>query len=248
MKSVIISLLACVAIFSQDLIAKDIITGVYSDMRLIPEEGDYLGTEVTLLESRTDGTPHYHALVQFAEGEPSSPQLVPVSVKGVNIKFTANYIGIMDVKFVGYVTEDSLKGSFSGLDGEVDLPRGNSIWQSDPKTDDLISKETEQCMEENYTTAGTLACLDKEYKAWDSELNRLYRKLRSKLGQKARMALKKAQRKWIEQRNLEFALIDTILHGPGFEGTMWGPIRIETKNDVVRRRAKTLGEYLKQVE
>ncbi len=247
MKFVIITMLACVTLFSQDLVAKNVITGVYSDMRLIPEESDYLGTEVTLLESRKDGVLQYHALIQFAQGEPTPPQLVSVSVKGMNIEFIVNYMGMMNVKFVGYVTEDSLKGSFSQL-GEVVLPRGNSIWQSDPKTDDVISNETERCLEENYTTAGMIVCLDKEHKAWDGELNRFYRELRSKLGKKARRALRSAQRKWIEQRNLEFALIDAIFSEPEFEGTMWDPIILENKNEVIRKRADTLSEYLKEME
>ncbi len=114
--------------FWYNLSAAPQITGIYSDIVYIEEEGDYVGVEVFILLSTEDGKPHYFALVQFAEGEPEPPQLVNVSVDGVRVEFNAMYFD-RQVRFVGTVTWDGLQGDFIDLNQNVLLPKKSSIWQ-----------------------------------------------------------------------------------------------------------------------
>ncbi len=115
--------------FWYNLSAAPQITGIYSDMSYIEEEGDYVGTEVFILQATEDGEPRYFALVQFAEGEPMPPQLVNISVDGVRIEFNAMFLGMQEIRFVGTVTRDGLQGQFIDLNQDVLLPKKSSIWQ-----------------------------------------------------------------------------------------------------------------------
>lgn len=232
------------------------VTGIYSDMQLSPEEGDYVGAEVQLLESREGGQPRYHALVQFAEGEPAPPQLVDVTVKGSHVAFKAQYNGIMEVEFSGEVTDTALKGAFSGLAGETLLPRGNSIWQQaagdgsgdegEADAGDEIERQAAQCMEANYSSVGMSDCLEKEYAARDAQLNQTYRDLRARLSPEIQKALKASQLKWIEHRDLELRLIEGIFASEAFSGTIWVQVAQQMKNEVVKARVKALSGYVEQ--
>ena len=109
------------------------ITGTFSDVRCVQEEGDVLGREISILGGFdiNASTYRYYAVVQFSEGAAGTPQLVPVNVDGNKISFKANFLSQFDVTFSGLVTKKGLVGSFSKpLDEKVELPRRSSFWQS----------------------------------------------------------------------------------------------------------------------
>ncbi|PKL83244.1 MAG: hypothetical protein CVV24_06025 [Ignavibacteriae bacterium HGW-Ignavibacteriae-3] len=96
--------------------------------------------------------------------------------------------------------------------------------------------------EENFTTRDMLECTQKAYEAWDKELNIVYKKLMSKLSENGKSVLKRAQIEWIAFRDLEFKTIDSIYDI--LQGTMYIPMRLNDKMDLVRRRTLQLNGYL----
>jgi hypothetical protein len=107
------------------------LTGIFSDLKCVQQEGDVLGLEIVLLGGFNETSYEYFALVQFAEGVAEKPQLVPIQVDGNNITFIGNFMGQSNVKFSGAVTTKGLVGKFGKpLDRDVKLLRRNSFWQS----------------------------------------------------------------------------------------------------------------------
>lgn len=108
------------------------ITGFFSDMRLIPENGDLLGTEIWIVYARN----RHWATVQLAEGEPGKPLVVPVEVTGTKIRFTfplelyhsdGSRAPDRLFRFEGEVSRAGLAGMFNG--NPVLLKRRQSFWQ-----------------------------------------------------------------------------------------------------------------------
>lgn len=100
----------------------------------------------------------------------------------------------------------------------------------------------ESCLNTNQSTAGMLECYTRAEQDWDTELNRVYKALQSKLKPSAQDALKQAQRAWITQRDKEFELINAIHEH--MDGTMWIPVMASKRADVVKERALALQDYL----
>ena len=100
------------------------VTGIYSDMRYIDEAGDVVGTEVFVVYS-AEG---YYAVIQVAEGKPSVPTVVPMTVDGARVSFSlpGEQGGGL---FRGQVTDSSLSGRFADGRAPWDLKRGKSYWQ-----------------------------------------------------------------------------------------------------------------------
>lgn len=109
-----------------------------------------------------------------------------------------------------------------------------------------IDKALDACIEKDGSTTGMIRCTDKAYAAWDRELNKNYADLMRQLkpGQKA--ALKAAQLEWLKYRDAEFKLIDSIYDT--LQGTMYIPMRIAERLEVVKKRALDLGEYVELVK
>ncbi|QTR46732.1 DUF1311 domain-containing protein [Thiothrix litoralis] len=105
-----------------------------------------------------------------------------------------------------------------------------------------IDLSTESCLNTNDSTAGMLECFTRAEQEWDTELNRVYKALQSKLKPAGQDALKQAQRAWITQRDKEFELINAI-HGQ-MDGTMWIAVMASKRNDVVKARAEALQAYI----
>lgn len=106
----------------------------------------------------------------------------------------------------------------------------------------LIDITTESCLSTNMSTAGMLDCYTRAEKAWDDELNSVYKSLQSRLKPGGQQALKAAQLAWIVQRDKEFELINA-LHAQ-LDGTMWLPVMANKRAEVVRERALALQAYL----
>ena len=132
MKTVAYCCLFLLAISNSSAQRRPHVTGFFSDMQLIPEVGDVLGTEVWIVYARGG----YWATVQMAEGAPDPPTVVPVEVSGSTVKFEVRQ-QLVDqdnkpapdsvLKFKGTVTRSGLSGTMN--DWPLKLKRTNSYWQ-----------------------------------------------------------------------------------------------------------------------
>ena len=105
-----------------------------------------------------------------------------------------------------------------------------------------IDKGLEACIDKNGSTAGMVECTDKAYAAWDKELNQNYGELMRSLQPKPKEALRLAQLEWIKYRDLEFKFIDSIYDT--LEGTMYIPMRVAARMEVIKKRALELKDHL----
>ena len=103
-----------------------------------------------------------------------------------------------------------------------------------------------KCLEENNYTAGMSQCFVESYNDWDKELNIIYRKLAGKLESEERKRLLSAQLEWLKYRDLEFKLIDSLYNKKA--GTMYIPMRMSDKVNLVRKRTLNLSSYLDLLE
>ena len=100
----------------------------------------------------------------------------------------------------------------------------------------------DKCMDKNPSTQGMVGCLDEAYKKWDVELNKNYKSLNLKLNAKQKAALLTSQRKWIEYRDLEFKFQSELY--ATMEGTMYQPMAVDSRLQIVKKRALDLKSYL----
>ena len=105
-----------------------------------------------------------------------------------------------------------------------------------------IDKALEVCIDKNGSTAGMVECTDKAYAAWDKELNKSYGELMRTLKPSQKETLRLAQLEWIKYRDLDFKLIDSVYDT--MQGTMYIPMRIDARMEVVKKRALELKGYL----
>ena len=108
------------------------LTGTFSNLTYLEEEGDVTGMEITIIPSGSAGNYSYHALIQIAEGEPAAPQLVPVNYDGQRLLIVFNYPGAGGVTFEGKLSGTSLSGNLTGTQfasTKYVLPRKASYWQ-----------------------------------------------------------------------------------------------------------------------
>lgn len=85
-----------------------------------------------------------------------------------------------------------------------------------------VGRVSDPCLEssEGQSTAGMVACTDKETKVWDEMLNEEYGRLIGLLSSKAAEAVRQAQRDWIALRDADCKVPYEIFEG----GTMAQPI------------------------
>jgi uncharacterized protein YecT (DUF1311 family) len=114
------------------------------------------------------------------------------------------------------------------------------------QTQHPIDKALEACIDKNGSTAGMVECTDKAYAAWDKELNKNYGDLMRTLKPSQKEALRLAQLEWIKYRDLDFKLIDSIYDT--MQGTMYIPMRIDARMEVVKKRALELKGFLDLVQ
>ena len=105
-----------------------------------------------------------------------------------------------------------------------------------------IDKALDACIDKNGSTAGMVECTDKAYAAWDKELNKNYGELMRALNPKQKEALRLSQLEWIRHRDLEFKFLDSMFDT--FQGTMYIPMRVGARLDVIKQRAVELKQNL----
>jgi uncharacterized protein YecT (DUF1311 family) len=104
-----------------------------------------------------------------------------------------------------------------------------------------IDNFEEKCCAENYSTDGMLKCTQKAYKMWDTELNKHYNLLMTKLSPQEKQDLKTAQIAWLNFRDKEFKNIDNI--NKKLQGTMYINVQAGQKREIVKERSLELKEY-----
>jgi uncharacterized protein YecT (DUF1311 family) len=105
-----------------------------------------------------------------------------------------------------------------------------------------IDKALDACIDQNGSTAGMVECTDKAYAAWDKELNKNYVELMRTLNAKQKEALRLSQLEWIKHRDLEFKFLDSMFDT--FQGTMYIPMRVGARMDIIKHRAVELKQNL----
>lgn len=107
---------------------------------------------------------------------------------------------------------------------------------------DQIDKKCQDCLDNHASsTADMIACQEQAYKDWDARLNREYSRLMKLLRPAAQKSLQVSQVEWLKYRDQEFKAIAAIYDQ--LEGTMYQPMRVESRVDIVKERAKTLARY-----
>jgi uncharacterized protein YecT (DUF1311 family) len=114
------------------------------------------------------------------------------------------------------------------------------------QTQHPIDKALEACIDKNGSTAGMVQCTDKAYAAWDKELNKNYGELMRILKSSQKEALRLTQLEWIKYRDLDFKLIDSLYDT--MQGTMYIPMRIDARMEVIKKRALELKGFLDLVQ
>lgn len=103
-------------------------TGLFSNMRYVPQAGDVVGAEIFVIY---DGGA-YQALVQCAEGRMGQAQLLPAVVAFPDISFTIppdSPTLCPRGEFKGRLLREGIRGTIHGLSWPGFLPRRRSYWQ-----------------------------------------------------------------------------------------------------------------------
>jgi uncharacterized protein YecT (DUF1311 family) len=109
-----------------------------------------------------------------------------------------------------------------------------------------IDKALDACIDKNGSTAGMVECTDKASAAWDKELNKNYGELMRALKPAQKETLKAAELEWIKHRDLDFKLIDSLYDT--MQGTMYIPMRIDARMELIKKRALQLKGFLDLVQ
>ena len=94
------------------------------------------------------------------------------------------------------------------------------------------------------TTAGMVACLQRELAAWDELLNRYYFALIRQLDKPAMAALRQAQRAWIPFRDKTCAFPPAVYEG----GSIGRPLAAECLMEETARRVAVLKVWLEEMD
>ena len=107
-----------------------------------------------------------------------------------------------------------------------------------------IDARIDAMIEKGGSTHGQIRAMTDGYKLWDAELNRVYKKFYGELSATGKPRLQASQRAWIAFRDAEFKFLDAVYSK--LEGTMYLPMRVASRVELVRRRAQEL-ERLRQL-
>lgn len=179
----------------------------------------------------------------------------PVNVKKIEVRNTSgDYFQVyindkgLDLAYT-YMNQDGKWRNIAiilGLDvsGVSEYIDGKNADSSGEDTGNIavIERKISNCLDKDYTTAGMIECMDMAARMWDQELNRVYQLLRKKLNPQAQKSLKVSQRAWIKYRDLEYKNIDSIYSG--FQGTMYGPMRLDHSVQLTKQRVSELQSFL----
>jgi len=112
--------------------------------------------------------------------------------------------------------------------------------------DNAIDARFGKCVDADSTTTSMVECSYKAYDEWDNELNKNYSTLLTKLSPDQKTILRASQRQWILYRDSEFKVIDAAYSH--VSGTMYIPMRVNDRTEIVKDRALQLRSYITLIE
>jgi uncharacterized protein YecT (DUF1311 family) len=107
-----------------------------------------------------------------------------------------------------------------------------------------IDKRLQSCLNDgpDHSTASQVQCEATAYKAWDQELNSVYKQLRTQLDPATGEELRKDQQNWLKFRDTELKFISDIYNSK--QGTMFAPMQADAETELVKDRALQLHHRL----
>lgn len=100
------------------------------------------------------------------------------------------------------------------------------------------------CLSRVSTTLSMINCVQVAQRSWDKELDIVFKQLIKKLAPKARQSLYKSQNSWLQYREAESQLIQTMYQHPRFSGTLFLPIKEQDIMKMTKQRVQELKERL----
>ena len=109
-----------------------------------------------------------------------------------------------------------------------------------------IDKTLSRCeQKQGAYTRGEAECLSQAFDSWEKDITETYDALKAFLPPARLKSLEVGQTKWAEYRDEEFDLIGGIFPQ---RGTLYVPLRIRYRIEVVKARALELERYLQRVK
>lgn len=121
----------------------------------------------------------------------------------------------------------------------------NLDWGADWRSDhNPIDTRLAQCLDGAGRDVDTaISCEAKAYKAWDDELNSVYKQLMSSLKPEQKAALKNEELDWLQKRDSEFLKIDKKYPAPD-PRSIDNVLALDVKSSIVKDRTIELHDRL----
>lgn len=110
--------------------------------------------------------------------------------------------------------------------------------ETDKKRLSEEEKFIQKCLNENYTTIGMSDCMYKAIDKWNKKIDKNLLLLKNTLSEDDYKLLKISQQKWIEYKNSQWQLFESVLNKQ--TGTIYHNILSADKADLVKQRADML--------
>ena len=110
------------------------------------------------------------------------------------------------------------------------------------KEEPCLETALDVCVEKEDTAGWSARCATRAEQLWNKELDKVYKELQGELTLKERNVLISSQRSWIQYRNAEFKLIDSMYSFK--KGSMNISFNAHARKGVVMKRALALKHYL----
>ena len=105
-------------------------------------------------------------------------------------------------------------------------------------------QESKNPCEDAMTTVEMQECLERQYQKWDTELNLVYKKIRSKLSVARKTKLKEAQLAWIVFRDKSAEFEASEEEG----GSMYSLVYVSVMASLTEQRVENLREILMRMD
>lgn len=105
-----------------------------------------------------------------------------------------------------------------------------------------IQIQQNQCLHQAHTTLAMLNCNAKADKAWDTELNQVYKELINQLTPQLQKQLRVSQRQWLKFKGQEIIAINAMFND--LNGSLYRVLASEARINITKSRVITLQSYL----
>jgi uncharacterized protein YecT (DUF1311 family) len=142
-------------------------------------------------------------------------------------------------KFPGFVCVSVICFAVSGANLQSADPDASPI-------PDSVERKVDELREEAKSTDEMVQAEARGMELWDTELNRVYRLLQTKLPEPDRRKLINSQRAWLSFRDANREIIQAVYERA--QGSMYRPIAVNAELQIVKERAENLRGYLATIE